>query len=211
VLKIDHREKLMLVEETTKQPMTMEQMRSSEFFALSIRLGYYLPRYREASQSRAHEYYSTLASLLPKDPYDWEQLQKAVDYAREFGKRKGWSYESLMEPEFDQLPQAVWKEISNRNALFQAVAILKNHADPAKGLPLPGRYRLDRDGKSIRIKHLEKGWVVYSLYDRDDDGGQEIVKGKGDFVVHLSAATAPPEIQPRGQKAIASPLAPLTP
>jgi hypothetical protein len=202
MLKLDHRERLQVSIDIKKEPMTLEQMRSNEFFPLSMRLGYYLPRYKEASLSRTHEYYSGLANQLPSDPYDWVQMQRAVAFSNAYTARKGWSYEAMMEPEFDQLPQAVWKEISNRNALFQAVAILKTHADPAKGLPIPGRYRLDRDGKPIRIKHLEKGWVVYSLFDRDDDGGQELVNGKGDFVVHLSAATVPPEIQPRGQKAI---------
>ena len=205
VVKLDHRWHMTYVEMIKKEPMTLEQIRKATDLPLSMRLGYWLPKYQKASLSRVHEYYSGLANLLPTDPFDYPQLKKAVQFDRDFQTRKGWSYEAMMEPEFQQFPKAVWKEISNRNALFQAVAMLKTHANPAKGLPLPGRFRIDLDGKPIRIKHLAKGWVVYSLFDENDDGGSELVRSRGDFVVHLSAATAPPESKPKGQKYLNQP------
>lgn len=202
MLKLDHRQHLGYVETIMKEPMTLEQIRKGTDFPLSMRLGYYLPRYKEASLSRVHEYYSSLVSLLPQDSYDWEGMKRADKYDSEFQKRKGWSYEAMFEPTFVGL--RVWKEISARNALFQAVAMLKSHADPAKGLPLPGRYRMDMDGQPLRVKHLQNGWIVYSLFDGVDDGGIRIASGKGDELVHLSLATAPVEPKPRGQKAALS-------
>ena len=212
VEKLEHLQAIQSADIIKKETIPVKEILKDGDLPLSVRLGHYLPRYQPAIRSRMHEYFSNLASLIPADPYDWHQMQKARQYSIEFSKRKGWSYEALMSSGlFEGMPQATWKEISTRNALMQAVEILKSKADPAKGLPLSGRYQLDLDGKPIRIKRLAKGWVIYSIWDDSDDGGVDISKGHGDFVVHLSTATAPPEAKPKGQKFLNSGGSPTSP
>ena len=201
VVKLQHLQSLEYADIIKKESIPVKEIfRSDSELPLSMRLNRFLPRYQPAIRSRIHEYFGNLGALLPADPYDWNQMQKAGQFSTDFLNRKGWSYEALMTAEFDGMIRAVWKQISSRNALMQAVEILKSKADPAKGLPLLGRYHLDLDGKPLRIKHLDKGWIVYSIWDKTDDGGMDLKKGHGDFVVHLSMATAPHEIAPRGQK-----------
>ncbi len=158
--------------------------------------GSQLPRFREANLARIHEYFTTLATKMPTDQWDLNGIAMAVDAGQPILENGDWSYAvlryGLMLP--ISLAQQIQNEVANRNALMQALAILKAHADPAKGLLLGGRNRLDQDGHSIRIAKLSKGWVVYSVgKDRKDDGGQDSLSRPPDYVVHLSMATVIPE------------------
>ena len=185
---------------------------------MELRHGPSLPRFREANLARIHEYFSSVAVKLPKDPFDMEGMKLAFDSGNPVIEREDWSAAVLtrgMNPPYG-LPRRIQAEQANRNTLMQAVAILKAHADPAKGLLLGGRYRWDRDGHSIRITKQSKGWVVYSIgNNRTDEGGLDATgtSSARDYVAHLTMATVPPEppkaIQPK--KAPKAPAGPYVP
>lgn len=165
---------------------------------LSMRFAKYLPRSRQAFESRIHERYALVAGLTPTEPYDFKTLAKAAKAGDDFSERQGWSYDlvRLMSIDLLGVVRAIRKEVSIRNALLQAIEILATQADPSKGLPLKGRYALDLDDQPIRIKHLPKGWILYSIWgDEVDDDGQEMQNGHGDYIVHLSPATVPPPVK----------------
>ena len=155
-----------------------------------------LPRFREANLARIHEYYSIVASQLPQDPYNFEGLDRAMDRGLPVLEHEDLSsavlrYGMRVPNDF---PRRIRMENSYRNALMQAVAILKAHADPAKGLLLGGHHKWDLDGSPIRIAKLPKGWVVYSVgRDLKDDGGVDAITRPPDYVAHLTMATAIPE------------------
>ncbi len=174
-----------------------------------------LPRFREANLARVHEYYSLVAPGLPSDPYDFTGLERAVDRGLPVLEHEDWSSSvlryAIRVPV--EVPKRIRMDNSYRNALMQAVAILKAHADPAKGLRLGGHYKWDLDGSPIRIAKLAKGWVVYSVgRDFKDDGGVDASTRPPDYVVHLTMATAipePPRISPT--KPSGGPSAPRMP
>lgn len=194
LLKIDHMEVLEALAMLRKENLSLKQSFESDMFSAPIRFNRYLPRFEPASKSRIHEVFAGVAKRLPNDPYDFMQVKTAYEYGQKAIENSGWSYCILQEltSGFD-LARAVAREQADRNALFQALALLQTKADPAKGLPLKGRFQTDVDGNPIRIKKLDKGWIVYSIWgDGADDGGKEIKDGHGDWVVHLSLATVPP-------------------
>ena len=184
----------------------IEEKPSIDYSGMPIELqkGPSLPKFRQANLARIHEYYSAVLKHLPSDPYDMNGLNLALDAGVPMLEQSDWSYAVLrmgMEVPFT-LPKRISTELAYRNTLLQAIAILKSKSAPAKGLPLAGRYRMDLDGSPIRIKKLEKGWVVYSVgADRNDDGGLDSPRKPTDYVAHLSMATVPPEpvkpIQPK--------------
>lgn len=154
-----------------------------------IKFGRYLPGFRKANMSRIYRTYADAIHLIPDDPYDMAGVQRAYESLDRAGMKQGLSYtmQALMMPVFSQTTLAVSREIAQRNALIQAVALLKSGADPAKGLPLKDRHTMDTDGKPLRVKKTSSGWVIYSIgRDNVDDGGVPIdTHGKGDYVVLL--------------------------
>ncbi|MEI7984268.1 MAG: hypothetical protein WCI55_01470 [Armatimonadota bacterium] len=154
-----------------------------------IKYGRYLPGFRKANLSRIYRTYADAIHLIPDDPYDMAGVQRAYESLDRAGMKQGLSYtmQSIMMPVFSQTTLSVSRDIAQRNALIQAVALLKSGADPAKGLPLKGRHAKDLDGKSIRLKKNSSGWIVYSIgRDNVDDGGIPVdTHGKGDYVVRL--------------------------
>jgi hypothetical protein len=133
---------------------------------------------------------------MPADPWDLNGIEMAVDAGQPIVENQDWSHAVLRYGMIlpISLPQMIQTEVANRNALMQAIAILKAHADPVKGLLLGGHNRLDQDGHPIRIAKQAKGWVVYSVgRDRTDNGGLDSLSRPPDYVVHLSMATVIPE------------------
>ncbi len=132
-----------------------------------------MPRFKEACLSRIYQYHAQIAKVIPSDPYDFDGLTKAVlpyslgmanpDWSTAFATRKG-------DVHFDRT-YFLKTTIAYRNALMQAVEILKTHRDPKLGLPLTGRYSMDTDGKPLRIAHTKDGWVLYTIMDSSDDHG----------------------------------------
>ncbi len=154
-----------------------------------IKFGRFLPGFRKANLSRIYRTYADAVHLIPEDPYDLNGVQLAYESLDRAGMKQGLSYtmQALMMPVFSQATLAVSRDIAQRNALIQAVALLKSGADPAKGLPLKDRHAKDVDGQSIRLKKKPSGWVIYSIgRDNVDDGGVPVdTHGKGDYVVLL--------------------------
>jgi hypothetical protein len=172
-----------------KDPGQFIAMSGSNAMPNEIRFGRYLPRFKIANLSRIHKFYADGVRSIPQDPYDLVGIDKAFSGMDQVAmKNQGLSYTMLnmIAPVFSNCGLAISKEIAQRNVLFQSIALLKTGADPASGLPLNGRYAMDVDGKSIRIKKGATGWLVYSVgMDKVDDGGAALKNGKGDFVVHL--------------------------
>ena len=160
-----------------------------------IKYGRYLPGFRKANMSRIYRTYADAIHLIPDNPYDMAGVQRAYESLDRAGMKQGLSYtmQALMMPVFSQATLAVSRDIAQRNALIQAVALLKSGADPAKGLPLKDRHAKDVDGKSIRLKKKPSGWVIYSIgRDNVDDGGVPIdTHGNGDYVVRLPSILTP--------------------
>ena len=154
-----------------------------------IKLGRYLPGFRKANVSRLMRTYADASNLIPKDPYDLVGVQRAYDSLDNAGMKQGLSYtmQQIMLPALGQSAFAMSKEVAQRNALIQAISLLKSGADPAKGLPLKDRHAMDIDGKPIRLKKANSGWIFYSIGgDKVDDGGVSFLgQGKGDYVVQL--------------------------
>ncbi len=181
-----------------KSPFVLKDAMKDKDSPLSVRFGKLVPRTFKAFESRVHERFALVMSQLPLDPYNLKQVTTATKAGDEFVNRTAWSYGALKQfsLSLSNIAQAIRRETASRNALLQSIEILRTHADPAKGLPLTGRYSVDLDDQPIRIKHLPKGWIVYSVWgDGVDDGGNEIKSGHGDVVVHLSSATVPPPIK----------------
>ena len=198
--KIEHWQAIAYVNALCAEAPSLDYMLHNTDDPPGIRYRRFLPKFREAELSRVHEYFANNVSLLGPDPYNFESQQKVLEFDKKFEDRTGWSY-AVVQRETLHMVSVMRKHTSIRNALFQAVEILKRKSDPAIGLPLVGRYRLDVDGNQIRIKHLSKGWIVYSIWgDGVDDGGVPIVNGHGDFVVNLSMATEPEERQQQRPK-----------
>ena len=154
-----------------------------------IKYGRFLPGFRKANLSRIYRTYADAIHLIPDDPYDMAGVQRAYESLDRAGMKQGLSYtmQSIMMPVFSQATLAVSRDIAQRNALIQAVALLKSGSDLNKGLPLKDRHAKDVDGKSIRLKKKPSGWVIYSIgRDKVDDGGIPVdTHGKGDYVVRL--------------------------
>ena len=196
LMKVENFRGILAVEHFLDRSPRAEAFDGEYGLPVEISKGSTLPRFREANLSRIHEYYSLVASRLPKDPYDFDGLDRAMDYGLPVLGHEDWSSAVLRYGL--ETPQAIPKRIrmenSYRNTLMQAVAMLKAHADPAKGLLLGGHYRWDLDGSPIRIAKLPKGWVVYSIgRDFKDDGGMDASTRPPDYVAHLTMATVIPE------------------
>ena len=163
---------------------------------VELQKGPYIPRFKQASLARIHQYFTKVTNALPEDPYDMLSIRKAFDSALPIAEMDDWSSKVLrwgMSPPIFE-GQMMELEIPRRNTLMQAVALLKSKSDPAAGLPLTDHHRLDIDGKPIRIKKQPKGWIVYSIgFNRIDDGGTESNSKSLDFIVHLSLASMPPK------------------
>ncbi len=172
-----------------------------------------LPKFREAQLSRIHECYSKAKLGLPKDLYDFKAIDQVWDTA--FGpiETGDSSYYCVRQGLLaNRLVEIFRKEVSMRNAVIQAIELLRRKQDPAQGLPLKDRHANDYDDKPIRLRKLDRGWIVYSVWqDGQDDGGNEIKNGKGDFVIHLTPDTVPKRATPPPPtKAMKPPIDPST-
>ena len=178
-----------MIDAVINDPSMFTAMGGTPAVPNEIKYGRYLPRFKVANLSRIHRFYADAVQSLPKDPYNLVGIDHAFSGMDQTAiKQQGLSYTllSIVGPVFSQAGLAVSKEIAQRNVLSQAIALLQTGADPASGLPLKGRFAMDVDGKSIRLKKGASGWMVYSVgMDKVDDGGAEMKNGKGDFVVHL--------------------------
>ena len=148
----------------------------------------FFPRMREASLARLSGGFIAAMKDLPNDPYDFNGVQKSMNHLDDLGGHAGLSYLASRGVIFPsrEILHSIRKEVGQRNALIQAVAIIKRKANPQSGLPLTGHYRLDADGKPIRIRRKGSGWIVYSVWgDMTDDKGLESTNNRGDWVVHL--------------------------
>ena len=161
---------------------------NSYLFARDFDKVKYIPTFMTAGQSRIHEICVQAIRGMPADPYDFVGLKevfKRFDAARsshELSYRIAHTYLNHSNGIVDYAAG----DVGGRNALFQAVEMLKTGADPSKGLPLKGRYAMDADGKPIRVKHTATGWIVYSVWwDGVDDGGRPFKGSKGDWVVRV--------------------------
>lgn len=187
-LKIEHWFATTGVELVMKDPKSFYSDMGGGSTPNELRFGRYLPRFKTANLSRIHEAYAGVMQKIPDDPYDLQATMRAYEGLDVYNSKQGMSYTMLgiVAPVFSQAITAMAKEVATRNALFQAVAMLKTGAKPENGLPMKGRYLMDIDGKNLRIKKASKGWIIYSVWgDKVDDGGQEFTNGKGDWVVHL--------------------------
>ena len=165
----------------------------------ALRTGPFLPRFREANLSRIHEYFAKLNHELPADPWDFDSLDRAFSASKPIIENGAWSstFCNWVGMIRSHSVKGIRSISANKNALLQAVTILQRHLDPAKGLPLLGRYRFDVDGNPIRIKKFPKGWEVYSIgADGKDDGGRDALIPPHDIVVHLSIGTVPVKPKP---------------
>lgn len=159
----------------------------------AFRYGPSLPKFREASLSCLLEYSVEVIRALPKNPWDFVGIEAAFTKADPLYSRPQWPNRYIQYEDIVRLMGTLPADMAaEKNALVQAMAILRHHADPSKGLPLSGRYQMDCDGKPIRLKKLTKGWIVYSVgKNRTDQGGLD--DERFDYVVHLSEATVPPK------------------
>ncbi len=177
-----------MVDELLNNPKSYTTMMGGSAMPKVIQYGKYLPKFKTANMSRIHQYYAEAAHSMPTDYSDLVSIQRAFGDMDKAAMKPGMSYSILqiVGPIFSQTGQAIARQMGQLNTLKQAVELLKTGADPANGLPLKGRYAQDLDGKPIRIKKKDSGWVVYSVWtNKVDDGGMEIMGGKGDYVVHL--------------------------
>jgi hypothetical protein len=189
-LGVEHWFSVLSMDSLMKDPSGFQSMMGSSLTPNEIKYGRFLPRFKTANLSRIHQIYGQGAKLLPSDPYDIVGIQAAMNSIDKAGTTTGMSYTmvNVMVPVMNQWGLAVSKEIAQRNVLHQAVALLQSNGDPTKGLPLTGRFAMDVDGKSIRLKKSSRGWLVYSVgMDKVDDGGAKLTVGKGDFAVPINA------------------------
>ena len=148
----------------------------------------FIPRYGRATKSRIHELYGKMLKQYPTDIEDYQRIYKLnsalfedLDYHSMSLKSFYYSLSGHSTSIYD-----VQREIARRNAVAQALAIVKGKLNPAEGLPLKGKRELDVDGHPLRIKKLAKGWVIYSVgNDGADNGGSESIRLPNDWVVHL--------------------------
>jgi hypothetical protein len=172
-----------------KDPSALTDMGFGNSMPNEVKYGRYLPGFRKANLSRIMRSYTDAVHLIPADPYDFAGVQRAYETLDKAAMKQGMSYtmQQIMMPVFSQTVVAASKEVSQRNALIQAVELLKTDADPAKGLPLKDRHAMDTDGKPIRLKKDASGWFIYSVGgDKTDNGGTPLNgTSKGDYVIRL--------------------------
>jgi hypothetical protein len=172
-----------------KDPSALTDMGFGNSMPNEVKYGRYLPGFRKANLSRIMRSYTDAVHLIPADPYDFAGVQRAYETLDKAAMKQGMSYtmQQIMMPVFSQTVVAASKEVSQRNALFQALELLKKGADPANGLPLKDRQAMDTDGKPIRLKKDASGWFIYSVGgDRTDNGGTPLNgTSKGDYVIRL--------------------------
>lgn len=177
------------VDQFLKDPSSLNEMGYGNSLPNEVKYGRYLPGFRKANLSRIMRSYTDAVRLIPADPYDLIGVQRAYETLDKAATKQGMSYtmQQIMLPVFSQAVGAVSKEIAQRNALFQALELLKTGADPAKGLPLKDRHAQDTDSKPIRLKRDGSGWIVYSVGgDKTDNGGTPLNNtSKGDYVIRL--------------------------
>ena len=158
-----------------------------------------VPRMRSASLSRLHEGFSVALEKYPSNVRDVFDVEKALKESNEYFNNDGLSFRVCFFLVNVGPAESLIRNTVNRNATMQALEILRRNLDPAKGLPLEGRFALDVDGKPLRLKHLQKGWIVYSVgKNKVDDGGQNQKYPDDDVPVHLSPGTVPKPLSTTG-------------
>lgn len=153
-----------------------------------------VPRFRYATLSRIHEYYNRQLERYPTDIRDYAMIEKDAANAGQFINQETFSFSlaGLVSPTYVDVPKGIHRNVVSRYAVSEALEILRRKQDPNDGLPLKGRFANDLDGKPLRIKHLAKGWIVYSVWKNGTDDGGVVTKGlQNDYVVDLSPATMP--------------------
>lgn len=201
ILKVEHYRSITLLNEIveTRAWSKVYNDGPSEFS-----IGASLPRFREANLARIHEFFTLILPHLPSDPFDLPGVQAAVGRGESMLDNWAWSYAFLkyVVPVSPYFVTRLQVETATRYTLLQATTLLLHKSDPAKGLPIKGRYRLDLDGKPIRVKRLSKGWVIYSIGSNGvDDGGIDETDRRPDVVAHLSMGTVPPDPKPKPPQA----------
>ena len=188
-LKLENWYSVSMIDTALKDPKSFGDLGYGNSLPNEIKFGRYLPGYGKANISRIMRTYADAAHMMPKDPYDLVGVQRAYGSLDKAGIWRGLSYtmHQILLPALGQSAVAMSKEVAQRNALIQAISLLKLGADPAKGLPLNDRHAMDIDGKPIRLKKTNSGWIFYSIGgDKVDDGGVSFLgQAKGDFVVRL--------------------------
>lgn len=189
ILMLEHWFAVSAVDEVMKDPSAFySSFGGSSGTPMSLRAGKYIPRFKEANLSRINKAYAVAAALVPSDPYDFVKTKTAYRSLEESSMKQGMSYTllSIVAPVFSQSIIAMSREVSYRNALLQAVTLVKQGQDPRRGLPLKDRHRFDLDDKDLRIKQVNGRWVIYSVgYNLSDEGGVELNNLKGDWVIKL--------------------------
>ena len=188
ILAIEHWFAVWGVNAITKTPEFWGSMNGDGSVPPVIRFSKWIPRFKAANMSRVNETYVNLVSQLPSDPYDFASTRKAFTGMDQIVTHPGISYTvlSMVAPVFSNSSVVMAREVAQRNALEQALALLKPGANPENGLPLRDRRLRDIDGSNLRLKSVNGQWVIYSIWwDMIDDGGVESKNLKGDWVVHL--------------------------
>lgn len=146
-----------------------------------------VPRFKKALLSRLHNYFDLVASEWPNDDFDVDSIHRiSSDVDSYFSNSNlsmaaGWQYM----PSFESVESTRRREMSYINVIRQSLELKRT--DPAKGLPMAGHHKWDRDGKPIRLIRAKDGWRVYSIgNDLVDDRGMPVDKnGRGDLVINI--------------------------
>ena len=151
-----------------------------------------LPRFATANLSRLHEFYAKMITGLPKDQHDLNALAKFIETPDWIADSPDFTYRCVTNSyeKYWTLAEDLEAEAAERNALLQALEILRTNRDPHLGLPLQGRYSLDVGAVPLKLERLPKGWIIYSVgRDGKDNHMAAAPAIIDDFVVHLSLGT----------------------
>ncbi|MEI8283154.1 MAG: hypothetical protein WCG75_12165 [Armatimonadota bacterium] len=163
-------------------------------------LSKFIPRFKAANISRLNQLNAELVAQLPNDLRDLTSTTKALqDFENKVVDPEilNLSYKFMQDlgSQFSYLGINLEEDFAKQNTLRQALWLLKSGTDPAKGLPISGRFTRDIGGGKILLDHMPKGWVVYSVGKNGKD--QHTTPPPAyidDFIVHLTMATVPPEL-----------------